>query len=993
MAAFALSSSSALSQNFDLNSNPRPDLIINDGYLYLIKDKTETLSNHSLTIDGHSYDWNTNGFKKLRLISINTDEPKATDPNGDGIHTGDGGGDGSRYPIENAKISGNKSQLSNIDSLSEFNQVYVTAANDSEVSLNEVIVTDSQIDYFRPIYIDEISSYSGPIDKDDPNKNPNKSAVGSKNLIIKENSITSNNLSTKNLWTAINVSGAEGTISSNELSITGGTHNTITGISAAAGFAKGGAYLISGNQMTVIDSSFKSLQFIKESVPNKPGRIDQNTLSLSGVNTLLYDRSKSPELGAVYSSSDNVGSELAVTGTLKIETKKQRVPIYAGQSQYGVVSNAKSIFSNTKLDNSTAQAINLYGGLAEKDSTNNYLSWENGSSSNGFDSKSNASTVIGGRSYSGAANMNSVLISDSSWHVDKFTMAYASDYDRVTVSSGYFLQSAIIGGVGQTSAKNNSVTLHNSSVKARNIIGSYTDNGQLSSSITIDNSIIEGSVQLFYASKEATGKDSTLIVRGEKTDLSKARLLTTSSKTVETSNNTLQIDGWSGDILGLGTVLSDGQLRAFENIKFTNTQWADGKTILNSNAHLEQFDVDYFVGTYTVVDPLSIGEGSLQFVSAPTMQENESMTLIHADEGITYTDTSLINTDRTIKGNAGTATEFEGTLNYGENDITYSVQKIERAPQTTLLGDSRIAAAAFVNQSTDMLSQVLDSFLYDQKYGLATFASAEGNKSQYELNSSLKINGWNFMAGLRYKDRLNYGDWTSAVYFENGDGNYRTWNEYMGNQFRTNGELTYNGVGIASRIMVDSGLYAEGSIQAGRIKIDMDNALMDTAGKNWDFNSHSNYYGAHLGIGWLAPISSTLSVDAFGKYFYSHITSDSFQVNVENYDFSDIDSQRLQMELKLNYAKDNVRLYIGLGGEYEFDGESSMKAASTPKFVSDLDGFTGIAEAGVMLTPRENSPWLFQANVKGWEGQRDAVAGSLTVQYQFQSDDVLVREG
>lgn len=950
-----------------MNVQPQPDLILNNNYLYLITKEDDELTQNSLTFDGLNYDWEKNGFEYLRLISINKDRSKSS---------GDFGGDGTREPIKNATFSKNIVRLSNCSDLSEFNSIYITAANDSDIVGNEIYADNSSMKYFRPIWIKEIDSYNPP------KPNPNLPAVGSSHLTITGNKIATNGLSTTSGFVGINIAGASNSsVTGNEVSINGGTHKSITGISASSSFSDGGLYKIAENLMEVSGSSFNKLLFVSESVSEKLGTIDANALVLSGTNTVL-NSSTTPEIGAVSSDSSNLRSELSVLGTVKIETKKNTT-IYAGQSEQESVSNAQLTFDNGTIDNTTSKNIKIVAGIAEKESSNNTLIWKNASATIGFDGKSNSSNLIGGQSYTGNANNNAVEINASDWKVDRFTMAYASDYDTLNLSGGSLTTSAVVGAFGSTGAENNSVTVTDSNVKVKNIIGSYVDQGHASSTVIIDNSTIEGTVQLFYGKEGSSGSDSTLIIRGAGTDLSNARLVTTTSRDIEVTNNTLLIDGWKGDVLGLGTVLRDGQLRTFENIKFINTQWSDGEIIINSLAHFEQYDIDYFLGTYTVINPNAFSDDSLHFISAPDMQADESMTLVHAEEGIRYTEESVVNTQKTIKGNAGTATEFEGTLKYGENDITYSVEKVERAPQTTLLGDSRIAASAFVNQSSDLLTHVFDSFVHDQKYGLATFASAEGNKSQYDLDSSLKINGWNFMAGLRYKDRVSNADWVSALFFENGEGNYRTWNEHMGYRFKANGEVTYNGLGIASRVVMDSGLYVEGSLQAGQLKIDMGNALMDTAGNNWDFDSRSNYFGAHIGTGWLLPVTSKVTFDVFGKYLYTHVTSDTFRVNNEKYQFSDIDSQRLQLEGKVNYSEDNVTLYAGLGAEYEFDGKSSMKAASTPEFCSDLDGFTGIAEAGLRVMPSANSPWLFQANVKGWEGQRDGVAGTLTVEYQF----------
>lgn len=575
-----------------------------------------------------------------------------------------------------------------------------------------------------------------------------------------------------------------------------------------------------------------------------------------------------------------------------------------------------------------------------------------------------------------------------------YSALYGSADNKIELSNShlFFKKSNypnITGGYAASDSQDNVVHLANSTVSGK-IVGSISQKGgQLSSTVTISDSSIEGEVSLFEIgtwkgnryetdepSNETIGQNSTLEITGINSDLSKANLFVTKTAGIQTSNNVLKIDGWQGEVGSLGTMTDDDTAVGFDHLAISGLEWKNGSVLIRSLANPEQ-------GEYTVFNQSAIDDTSLVFTSAPTLDANEQITILQADNGITYVGFDSTVKQKNVKANAGTATEFDGTISYEDDRVTYSVEKVERAHQTTVLGDSRIAAAAFVNQSNDLLAHVFSTFMHDQKYGLATFASAEGNRSQYDLDSSLKINGWNFMAGIRYKDRLSVGDWTSAIFFENGEGNYRTWNEHLGHTFKTNGELTYNGAGIATRLMTDSGFYSEGSVHLGQLKIEMNNALLDTAGNNWDFDSRSMYYGAHLGLGWLMPISSTLDFDLSGKYFYARTISDTFRVNDEKYRFSNIDSHRLQLEGKLNYTENNVTLYTGLGVEYEFDGQSSMKAASTPKFVSDINGFTAIADLGMRISPSVNSPWLFQANVRGWEGERDGVSGTAMIEYQF----------
>ena len=110
------------------------------------------------------------------------------------------------------------------------------------------------------------------------------------------------------------------------------------------------------------------------------------------------------------------------------------------------------------------------------------------------------------------------------------------------------------------------------------------------------------------------------------------------------------------------------------------------------------------------------------------------------------------------------------------------------------------------------------------------------------MNSDIKINGWSVIAGVGNADEFADGDKFSwGVFYENGSGNYRTYNEFNNEFFR--------GDGVAARYTNKNGVYTEGSLRAGMLKSDMDNALRDGAGNYYGYESESAYYGAHIGIG------------------------------------------------------------------------------------------------------------------------------------------------
>ena len=93
------------------------------------------------------------------------------------------------------------------------------------------------------------------------------------------------------------------------------------------------------------------------------------------------------------------------------------------------------------------------------------------------------------------------------------------------------------------------------------------------------------------------------------------------------------------------------------------------------------------------------------------------------------------------------------------------------------------------------------------------------------------------------------------------------------------------------------------------------------------------YLGFELGGGKIIRFNDDHSLDIYGKYFYLHQGSDSFDAG-GHYKVHAIDSHRLRLagRYQYNYTPRTV-LYTGLGGEYEFDGYDAFL------MFSDLGGW------------------------------------------------------
>ena len=140
------------------------------------------------------------------------------------------------------------------------------------------------------------------------------------------------------------------------------------------------------------------------------------------------------------------------------------------------------------------------------------------------------------------------------------------------------------------------------------------------------------------------------------------------------------------------------------------------------------------------------------------------------------------------------ATEGTGTATVNDDgSVDFTVDTLKANSQIDLVAENRAVAAAFVNQGTDLISDSLDALSRDDSYGIKTFAAVQGNRSKYDVNSDIKINGWSTIVGAGNAEKFSGGDeFAWGVFYENGSGNYRTYNEFNDEFFRGDGSLVYN---------------------------------------------------------------------------------------------------------------------------------------------------------------------------------------------------------
>lgn len=536
--------------------------------------------------------------------------------------------------------------------------------------------------------------------------------------------------------------------------------------------------------------------------------------------------------------------------------------------------------------------------------------------------------------------------------------------DRAQVGTVY-------GGHSHIGTSKNTVTV-NGEAKVSIIYGGYSSgSGEISDNSVIikGNTKITNKIYGGYGSQGSIINCNTVSI-SENADVSGANLYGSNLRADQTDGNALIIDGWNSSSANGNAVKN---VKNFNAITFKNLAWKNGGIALNITGAAEDEQLKY---TQVNVEDLTLAGGA-------AVKAGDKMTFIQSnlDTGLSMDHVQLTE-DTSFSQGVATVGELDVKLEGETNNLVGEIKSVSFNPQTDVIAENRTAAAAFLNQGADIAADSLDLLGSDYKYGLRTFGSVYGNRSTYDTAGDVKINGWSEIVGLGNVHRKGDGDLAWGVFYENGTGNYRTWNQFNNEMFRGDGSLRYNGGGAAVRYTRDSGWYYEASVRAGTLTASMENAVKDGDGNSYGFDNDSTYWGVHAGIGRLIKTGRG-EWDLYGKYFHTDIEGSSFSIAKDRFVFDSLTSDRLRLGAR--YTADQTKqwsLYYGLGWEYEFSGDSHMRAAQWDAPEQSLGGSTGIAEIGTVWKP-DDSPWQADINVKGYIGEREGFSGRVQLSYTF----------
>ena len=652
----------------------------------------------------------------------------------------------------------------------------------------------------------------------------------------------------------------------------------------AGGYAVGGT--ADGNWLVIVSSTIEKTL--------AEGETNANLLIAGG-----WGQTGANDNWVLLGDADGSGSRSTVTGN----------DIYGGLTESG-----SALDNDVIISGGTTEAVRVYGGRSkEGDVSWNWVSMISGTV--------DAPLLYGGLTESGSALNNGVAIYGGTTVTMRIiggeTKNGDADENRVLIMGDEtkpYLD--IIGGVTESgSVSDNQVTVVGEKVTTLALYGGRLKGDVAGAGIGDGGAAVGNTVTLFG---DANVEEAALY--GWKLTDEKG------GAPAKTADNDLIIDDWTG---------ATQSVKHFDTIRFQGVAWDPGGTLLTITN-----------GAEGDLENTRIDAGNVVILGGRTPQVGESMTFVtsgNVDTGLSEEQAAGGFTQGVVT--AGTA---EWDMPEAGKTLNYKITGVFRNAQTDAVAENRLAGAAFVNQGADIAADSLHLLDDGYHWGTRTFGAVYGNRSTYDAAGDFKINGWSTIVGAGNVHEVKGGRLAWGVFYENGTGNYRTWNEFNNEMFRGDGSLLYNGGGAAVRLTKDSGMYYEASLRAGTLSSSMTDAVRDGYGNSYGFDSDSTYWGGHIGAGKLIE-SGRGEWDIYGKYFHTEIDGDSFAMGGDAFSFDSVTSDRLRLGARYTAEKGRAwSLYYGAAYEYEFSGDSRMKARPWDTEQS-LQGSTVFGETGAVM--------------------------------------------
>ena len=494
--------------------------------------------------------------------------------------------------------------------------------------------------------------------------------------------------------------------------------------------------------------------------------------------------------------------------------------------------------------------------------------------------------------------------------------------------------------------------------------------------------------------------------------------------TLSADNNTVNYN--AGNVLGVlyGGLIDNGGTQSFGKGNTLNVK-GTGLTAKNIAAFNT---VNFYTSPGKIKDTTLLTLNGGQQTDLSGTQIN---TTIHKDSELAVGDVvHLLANDATVKTDAttditnptqGAITEYTGAtkLSADGKSLDFTAESRTLTKQSKSLTETRAATTTLLNSGADFFASTGINNAVDaaerEAFGSAADASAgtqsggassdgsnteSGNDSAGEVKavrsgsftpfvavggsnmraksgSYVDTHGWNINAGFARVLKNKNGTMAFGPVVEYGRGNYTS---HLDGGTRGDGDAKFFGIGAFLRQNNTNGFWYEGSIRGGRMDSDYRGNLNH---QNVTYDTDSNYFAAHLGVGKENRVSEKGSFDLYTKLFYAHQRGAGADLSTgEHIEFDAVNSLRWRVGGKYSHhvSKTGV-MYAGLAYEYEFKGDAtaSYQGMSTPS--PSIKGSSGLLELGYRMKPGVKSPITLDFGLNLWTGKKKGIVGLLDVSW------------
>ncbi len=696
------------------------------------------------------------------------------------------------------------------------------------------------------------------------------------------------------------------------------------------------------------------------------------TATASGNRVIIATSGYSDHTYGGYSSS-TYGSATAISNTLNISGNA--VKAYGGYTTLGLGEADKTANTINNILTISGSATDAYGGYASSRKgtatvSGNTVIIERGGLV-GLNTENNALqdpsfTIVGLNAYGGWAE-------GSEYNSDNYGIAIATG-NQVIVKTGAKLGHDAYGGIAYSykttaTASGNTVYLDTDINLNGSVYGGYAHgNGGAKAN---NNTVILGT----------NLKPDTLANAALFGGFAKA----SSADLAEISGNILEV--WAKD-------LKVKSINNFDNYYF----------ILPAGTQNGDIILKIVGGSKTALSPQTNFTAAV--ASGADLLPGSQITLINNESGIINNSNNLLTSgvdySETLKSKKGVSLDYDFVISNDANNIYATVVDIKASPKTKAVMEGRLGGLGVLNLGADLATgEGMRQALGATEPGgtasgtstVAPFAAASAGKQRLVTGSHVNVNSISGLAGVAARKNYDTMSVTGGVFFEFGYARNKTFNSTDSGDVNGKGNAHYYGLGLLSRLnltdTVLKNMYFEGSVRFGRIFNDWHtNDMVDRiSGKRAEFDSSNNYYGIHMGLGYVLQASDKLALDMYGKVLWSHLDGKKTKVADDQYEFADVDSWRSRIGTRADYTlNDKVEFYAGAAWEHEFKGDAKAQI-----FHSNLSydvpspstrGNSAVLDFGVAFNTLKPGLTL-GFGVTGYLGKREGVSGNLQAKYEF----------